>query len=92
MAGAGKMLTSVLKKPDNAVFNTIADAISGKFTAGTARYGLDTDGVGLAPFHEASPYVSQSVREELEGSSRRSSTARSMWTRLIRSGFTCRVS
>ncbi len=66
VAGADKLLSSALKRVDNAVFDTIADIADGTFTAGTTSYGLAADGVGLAPYHEAEPDVPQSVRDALE--------------------------
>jgi hypothetical protein len=64
--GANRLLTSALKRVDNAVFDTIADAASSAFTSGTVVYGLATDGVRLAPFHETDPYVPSTVRGRLE--------------------------
>lgn len=64
--GSDKVLTSAVKKIDNAVFDTISEVISNTFSAGTILYGLAEDGVGLAPFHEADPFVSQSVRDILD--------------------------
>ena len=54
-----------MKRLDNAVFDTIADVAAGTFTSGTLLYDLESGGVGLAPFHEAEPFVSQSVRDAL---------------------------
>jgi basic membrane protein A len=64
--GADKLLSSAMKRIDNAVFATISDVISGTFTSGDLLYDLSKDGVGLAPFHETDPYVSQSVRDALD--------------------------
>ncbi len=63
--GAEYLLTSVVKKVDNAVYATIDDVVKGIFTPGTKTYDLELDGVGLAPFHEADDDVSQAVRDEL---------------------------
>jgi basic membrane protein A len=63
--GADKLLSSAMKRLDNAVFNTIADVISGTFTSGVRTYDLAQDGVGLAPFHDAAPAVPDSVRGAL---------------------------
>ena len=65
LPGSDKLLSSALKRVDNAVFGTIADTISGTFTAGTVLYDLSNGGVGLAPFHEADASVSESVRGAL---------------------------
>ena len=66
VAGSDKLLSSAMKRLDNAVYGTIADVVSGTFTSGTVRYDLAADGVGLAPFHEADPFVSQNVRSGLD--------------------------
>ncbi len=63
--GSDKILSSAVKKLDSAVFDTISDLADDKFTSGTVVYDLATGGVGLAPFHEADPYVPQSVRDAL---------------------------
>ncbi len=64
--GSDKLLSSALKRIDNVVYSTISDVVSGAFTPGTVTYDLSVDGVGLAPFHDADPFVPQSVRDELD--------------------------
>lgn len=44
----GSILTSMLKRVDVAVFNTIQDTANGKFTAGPVRYGFKDKGVDYA--------------------------------------------
>jgi len=44
----GRVLTSMLKRVDVAVYSTLMDARSGKWTAGVTVYGLPQDGVGYA--------------------------------------------
>lgn len=44
----GFILTSMLKRVDIAIYNTIQDAQNGKFTAGVVRYGLKDKGVDYA--------------------------------------------
>lgn len=44
----GVVLTSMLKRVDVAVQRTIEEALSGKFSAGTVRYGLANEGVDFA--------------------------------------------
>ncbi len=63
--GAEYLLTSAVKRVDNAVYATIADLVAGTFTSGEKEYDLESDGVGLAPFHEADAAVPQSVRDAL---------------------------
>jgi basic membrane protein A and related proteins len=64
--GSDKLLTSVIKKFDNAVFSTIEDVISGTFTPGTRIYTLAEDGVGLAPFHETDSLIPLNIKERME--------------------------
>ena len=63
--GSDKLLTSAMKRIDNAVCDTISDELSDSFTSGTVRYGLSLQGVGLAPYHETDASVPQSVRGAL---------------------------
>lgn len=46
----GTVLTSMIKHVDNAVYQTIEDVKDGKFEAGTKRYDLKSNGVGLSDF------------------------------------------
>jgi basic membrane protein A len=64
--GSDKLLTSAMKRIDNAVYDTIADEVMFAFTPGTVEYDLAVDGVGLAPFHEADPYIPQAVKDAVE--------------------------
>ncbi|PRX33575.1 basic membrane protein A [Orenia metallireducens] len=49
----GYILTSVLKKVDNAVFATVKAVKEGNFEAGLKEYGLEEKGVALTPLTEA---------------------------------------
>ena len=60
------VLTSVLKKIDVAVYNTIKDAVEGKFTGGTVIYTIADGGVDIAPFHDFDSVVSAEMKAELE--------------------------
>jgi arabinogalactan oligomer/maltooligosaccharide transport system substrate-binding protein len=64
--GSDKLLTSVMKRIDNAVYDTIADEVGGAFSSGTVTYDLAVDGVGLAPYHEADPSIPQAVKDAVE--------------------------
>jgi basic membrane protein A and related proteins len=44
----GRVLTSMVKRVDNAVFSIIQDELNGKFTAGFHVYGLENEGVSYA--------------------------------------------
>lgn len=46
MLKPGYVLTSMVKRVDNAVYSIVQDVVNGKFQAGFHVYGLDKDGVG----------------------------------------------
>jgi basic membrane lipoprotein Med (substrate-binding protein (PBP1-ABC) superfamily)/ABC-type branched-subunit amino acid transport system substrate-binding protein len=66
VAGADRLLSSTLKRVDNAVLETISDVVYDRFASGTVRYDLSNGGVGLAPFHEADVEIPQAVRDQLQ--------------------------
>lgn len=59
-------LTSVQKKMDNAVYDTITAAAAGEFEGGLYVGTLENDGVGIAPFHEYEDAVPQEVKDRVE--------------------------
>src|SRR5437764_3707685 len=63
----GFVLTSMVKRIDNAVYQIVKDRVSGQFTAGVHVYGLENDGVGYAvdQYNEKliTPEMSQRVEE-----------------------------
>jgi basic membrane lipoprotein Med (substrate-binding protein (PBP1-ABC) superfamily) len=61
--GADKILTSAMKRLDTAVYRTIQEYLAGLFTAGNVTYSLGDDGVGLAPYHDADPSISQDIKD-----------------------------
>jgi len=58
-------LTSVLKNMDVAVFNAIKSLTMGSFKGGAYVGTLANDGVGIAPFHDYTDAVPQSLVDEL---------------------------
>ncbi|GJM45398.1 MAG: BMP family ABC transporter substrate-binding protein [Gemmatimonadota bacterium] len=44
----GTMLTSMIKRVDNAIYKTVMDSHSGRFQGGLVEFGLADDGVGYA--------------------------------------------
>ena len=58
-------LSSVQKKIDVAVFKTVQDVISGKFTGGTVTYTLADGGVALAPYHNFDSQVPAALKAEI---------------------------
>jgi basic membrane protein A and related proteins len=57
VAGADHLLTSVMKRLDNAVFQIISETIADAFVSGTVVYDLSVEGVDLAPYHDADPFI-----------------------------------
>jgi basic membrane protein A and related proteins len=55
----GNVLTSMIKRVDEAVFQTIRDVREGNFTAEVVRYDLARDGVGLSPMTHTRDKVGQ---------------------------------
>ncbi len=64
---ADLILTSVLKKIDVAVFDTIKSVQDGVFQGGLYIGTLENEGVGLAPFYSMESRVPEEIRNELEG-------------------------
>lgn len=62
----GFILTSMLKRVDVSVANTIRDARDGKFTGGVVRYGLKNDGVGYAMDDFNKKLIPESVLKQVE--------------------------
>ncbi len=60
------LLTSVQKKMDLAVYETISMDIEESFEGGLYTGTLENDGVGLAPFHEFEDDVPQDVKDALD--------------------------
>jgi basic membrane lipoprotein Med (substrate-binding protein (PBP1-ABC) superfamily)/ABC-type branched-subunit amino acid transport system substrate-binding protein/predicted Ser/Thr protein kinase len=61
------LLTSVLKRLDNAVFTLVQDALRGEFHGGQTTVGtLENGGAGLAPFHDFEDQIPEDIRRELE--------------------------
>src|SRR5512137_2180365 len=58
----GLILTSMLKRVDEAVFSTIADAKAGKFSAGTKRFGLADKGIDYSVDTYNSRILTETVR------------------------------
>lgn len=64
------MLTSMMKRVDNAVYLTIESVINDTFAGGTNQvFGLKEGGVGLAPFHDFESKVPQAIKDAVEKAS-----------------------
>lgn len=64
--GASKVLSSAMKRVDNAVYSAIKRAVDGTFTGGVQMYDVRNDGVGLAPFHDTENSVPEAVKTRLQ--------------------------
>ena len=62
----GFVLTSMVKRVDNAVYQIIKDKVSGKFEGGIHVYGLENDGVGYAMDQYNQALISPDVIKEAE--------------------------
>ena len=64
--GVEYLLTSILKRVDNAVYDTIVAHVNDTFTPGTYTYNVENGGVGLAPYHYTEPEIPPEVITYLE--------------------------
>lgn len=62
----GFVLTSMVKKIDEAIFQSAQQAIQGKFVAGTQRFGLANHGVGYSLDQYNEKLIPPAVRAEVE--------------------------
>jgi basic membrane protein A len=62
----GYVLTSMVKRVDEAVFNTIKEAHEGKFTAGTQRFGFANKGVDYTLDSHNEKVLTPAVRKRAE--------------------------
>jgi basic membrane protein A len=62
----GKVLTSMVKHVDNAVYSTIKDLQDGKFTGGTTVYDLKAGGVGLTDFRNTKDKIGPDGMKKLD--------------------------
>lgn len=62
----GHVLTSMLKRIDNAVYSIVKDQVEGKFKGGVHIYGLENDGVGYAIDEHNRHLIPDSVIEKVE--------------------------
>jgi basic membrane protein A len=64
--GAKKLLSSAMKRVDNAVYSAVKAAVDGTFKGGTALYNAVNEGVGLAPFHDTENAIPDAVKTKLK--------------------------
>ena len=60
------MLTSIIKRIDNSVYQAIERAINGEEPQAVFVSTLENEGVGIAPFHDYEEEISDEVKAALE--------------------------
>ena len=63
--GANKLLSSAMKRVDNAVYGAITNAVHETFQGGVTVFDTSNDGVGLAPFHGAAGAIPEAVQAQV---------------------------
>jgi basic membrane protein A len=66
MVKPGFVLTSMVKRVDNAVYAIIQDVVNGQFKTGFHVYGLNEDGVGYAMDENNKPLITPEMIEQVE--------------------------
>jgi simple sugar transport system permease protein len=64
--GSEKLLTSAVKRVDQAVYIAITQAVAKALQSGVMRFNLSNEGVGLAPYHKADVAVPSEVRGKIQ--------------------------
>ncbi|HEY0408273.1 MAG TPA: BMP family ABC transporter substrate-binding protein [Pyrinomonadaceae bacterium] len=62
----GFVLTSMVKRVDNAVYQIVKDRVEGKFQGGIHVYGLETDGVAYALDKNNEPLITPDILKEVD--------------------------
>lgn len=62
----GRVLTSMLKRVDNAVYESCVEAQQGKFLAGVNRFGLQNQGIGYAVDSYNEKILSPAIRKKAD--------------------------
>jgi basic membrane protein A len=64
--GANKLLSSAMKRVDNAVYGAIKLAVEGTFKGGRQVFDASNDGIGLAPFHDTESAIPEAAKVKLQ--------------------------
>lgn len=62
----GYVLTSMVKRVDNAVFDVVKEVLSGQFKGGFHEFGLDKDGVAYAMDQNNKPLIPEQTIQDVE--------------------------
>jgi basic membrane protein A and related proteins len=71
MVKPGFVLTSMVKRVDNAVYDIVNDVVNNRFSPGLHVFGLDKDGVGYAMDENNQDLVSPEARQEAEAAKKK---------------------
>jgi ABC-type uncharacterized transport system permease subunit/basic membrane lipoprotein Med (substrate-binding protein (PBP1-ABC) superfamily) len=63
--GAERLLTSAVKRLDQAVYTAVTQAVQDKLHGGVRRFDLAGEGVGLAPYHATDVAIPSEVRGKI---------------------------
>jgi basic membrane protein A len=67
----GFVLTSMVKRVDNAVYQIVSDVVNGKFQGGFHTYGVESEGVGYAMDQFNQPLIDADVIKQAEEAKRK---------------------
>ena len=71
MVKPGFVLTSMVKRVDNVVYNIVQDVVNKRFSPGEHTFGLDTDGVGYAMDDFNKPLISPEAIAQTEAAKKK---------------------
>lgn len=60
------LLTSAMKRVDQATYLAVKDVVDGKFKGGNRTFDITNDGVGIAPYHDLDSKVPADVKAKVE--------------------------
>jgi ABC-type uncharacterized transport system permease subunit/basic membrane lipoprotein Med (substrate-binding protein (PBP1-ABC) superfamily) len=64
--GADRLLSSAVKRVDNAVYEAIRRAVEGGFVGETVLFDAGNEGIGLAPYHAAESAIPEEVKGRID--------------------------
>lgn len=64
--GADRLLSSAIKRMDNAVYTAVRRAVEGKFKGEAALFHAGNQGIGLAPYHAAEHAIPEEVKGRID--------------------------
>jgi ABC-type uncharacterized transport system permease subunit/basic membrane lipoprotein Med (substrate-binding protein (PBP1-ABC) superfamily) len=64
--GSERLLSSAVKRVDNAVYVAIRRAVEGQFVGETATFDAGNEGIGLAPYHAAGSAIPEEIKGRID--------------------------